>query len=317
MGLFSTYSTGENRVTASILAVLRSIALPRAERLIGALIEQPDFELIRFENQPAKGGEGVPDAAITGSVRLLIETKVGRNSVRTDQLRRHLARLDTSGEAVKRLLLLTPDDGEPGNIGTIEDDRLAWSSFARFDQAIDELLADKTEVISEREAFLLRELQSMFAEERLLTSADDVVVVAARRAWDWYNRFHAYLCQPGRTFKPAKRMAFYSNGQIYPLVPAILEVKDHVPMRVGENDGEIGRIVDLVVNQEPGRNEPTQKVFRLSAPEDPSTARLATVVRNDITTESGRPWAFTLGQRYVSMARLAKATKTSELVEDR
>ena len=35
--IFSTYRTGENRVTASILAVLRSLALHRIERLLGAL----------------------------------------------------------------------------------------------------------------------------------------------------------------------------------------------------------------------------------------------------------------------------------------
>jgi hypothetical protein len=62
--IFSTYSTGENRITASILAVLQSLALQRTERLLGALLEQADFELIRFENQPAKGGKGVPDAII-------------------------------------------------------------------------------------------------------------------------------------------------------------------------------------------------------------------------------------------------------------
>jgi len=34
--LFSTYSPGENRVTASILAVLRSLSLGRIERMLGA-----------------------------------------------------------------------------------------------------------------------------------------------------------------------------------------------------------------------------------------------------------------------------------------
>ena len=76
MGIFATYSTGENRVTASFLAVLRSLSLDRMQRLLAALLEQSEFELITFQNQPSKVGEGVPDAMIQSSCRLLVETKM-------------------------------------------------------------------------------------------------------------------------------------------------------------------------------------------------------------------------------------------------
>jgi hypothetical protein len=52
--LFSTYKTGENRVTASILAVVRSLSLGRIERILGALMEQSAFELVRFQNAVAR-----------------------------------------------------------------------------------------------------------------------------------------------------------------------------------------------------------------------------------------------------------------------
>src|SRR3954453_10547720 len=113
INIFSTYSTGENRVTASILAVLQSLSLQRTQRLIGALLEQSEFELVRFENQPAKGGKGVPDASIVSSVRLLIETKTSLNAVDYKQLQQHLKRFDETNEAVKLLLVLTPDDQCP------------------------------------------------------------------------------------------------------------------------------------------------------------------------------------------------------------
>ena len=74
--LFSTYKTGENRVTAAILAVVRSLSLGRIERILGALMEQSAFELVRFHNQPSRGAVGVPDAEIVGSCRLLVETKM-------------------------------------------------------------------------------------------------------------------------------------------------------------------------------------------------------------------------------------------------
>ncbi len=80
--LFSTYKTGENRVTSSILAVVRSLSLGRIERILGALMEQSAFELVRFQNQPSRGAEGVPDAEIVGSCRLLVETKMERDAVR-------------------------------------------------------------------------------------------------------------------------------------------------------------------------------------------------------------------------------------------
>jgi hypothetical protein len=174
--IFSTYRTGENRVTASILAVLRSLGLQRTERILGAVMERSEFQLVSFQNQVARGGEGVPDATITASCRLVVETKIKRNTVKLEQLRRHLERLNESPETTKLLLVLTPDEAQPAALAELADPRVAWSSFADLDQAIDELLGDRSEVISEREAFLLRELQVMLRQEELVFQANDVVV---------------------------------------------------------------------------------------------------------------------------------------------
>lgn len=46
--------------------------------------------------------------------------------------------------------------------------RVAWSSFSLLDQAINELLEYPKGVVSEREAFLLRELPVMVEAEGLL-----------------------------------------------------------------------------------------------------------------------------------------------------
>jgi hypothetical protein len=89
-------------------------------------------------------------------------------------------------EAVAILLVLTPDDGRPPELAKLSDARVVWTSFSMLDQAIDELLDDKYEVVSEREAFLLRALQTMLAEEGLLANPNDVVIVAARNAWPEY-----------------------------------------------------------------------------------------------------------------------------------
>jgi len=311
--IFSTYSTGENRVTASFLAVLRSLSLDRMQRLLGALLEQSEFELIRFENQPSKGGTGVPDAIIQSSIRLLLETKTVRDGVREDQIRRHLKRLDDAVEEIAILLVLTPDDTRPSVLDEFDDPRLVWTSFVMIDQAIDEMLEDKYEVVSEREAFLLRELQNMLGAEGLLANANDVVVVAARNAWPEYNDLHAYICQPNRPFQQVSRIGFYSKGVIYPLIPKIISVHDEVEMDPDLYKGDLGELVKHLVDSGKRLKGGMFKVLILSAPDATDTLQLDKPIPNDKVSKTGKPTAFTMGQRYVSSEALLTAKTTSDL----
>ena len=123
------------------------------QRILGEMLAQPEFELIRFQNQPSKGGEGVPDAIIRSNTFLLIETKTARNAVKLAQLKQHLGRLDDSNGI---LLVLTPDESTPAILNELGDSRVVWSSFSQLSQSIDELLSDTHEVVSEREEFLKR-----------------------------------------------------------------------------------------------------------------------------------------------------------------
>jgi hypothetical protein len=311
--IFSTYSTGENRVTASFLAVLRALSLDRMQRLLGSLMEQSEFELIRFENQPSKGGTGIPDAMIQSSIRLLLETKIVRDAVRAPQLKRHLERLDEATESVALLLVLTPDDSRPAEVEESNDSRVVWASFAMLDQAIDEILDDNYEVVSEREAYLLRELQNMLAAEGLLTNSNDVVIVAARIAWPEYNDFFAYVCQANRPFRQVGRIGFYSKGVIYPLIPKIVATHDEVEMCKGLHQGPLGALVDHLVETGKRPEDGSFKVLLLSPPDSPDTIRLSGPIANDKRSKTGKPTAFTMGQRYVSSEALAKSKTTSDL----
>jgi hypothetical protein len=306
-GIFSTYRQGENRVTASILAVFRSLTLPRIESILGALLKEPEFQLVRFENQIAGGGESVPDAKIAANASILLETKTSRNALVKKQLKSHLDQL--KGEAGNRLLVLTPDHPEPAVIKEIGDDRLVWTSFAELDQAIDELLSKEKEVVSEREEFLLRELQKMLEADKLLRPAKEVVVAAARLAWPEYQRFHAYVHAANRTIQQVKYIAFYSDGQIQAAVPAILRVEEQVVFQRGLYDGLLGEIIQRMLDEGRRQEGESQKVFFLSAPDDPQSIKLDQPIRNDMQG------AFVQGKRYVSLAALRKAKQTSELVE--
>ena len=311
--IFSTYSQGENRVTSSILAVIQSLSLDRIERILGALLEQSELQFVRFVNQPSKGGEGVPDAVIQSSFRLLIETKTERDGLNRPQLERHLARLDDAKEQTALLLLLTPDDQRPPLVEELGDERAIWSSFALLCQAIDELLDDNKEVVSEREAFLLRELQSMLETEGLLADPYDVVIVAARRAWKTYQDRHVYICQPNRSFRNVKRIGFYSRGNIYPLVPLILDKQDDVLFERSAHDGPLGELVDQILDADDSRTGQRHMVFFLSAPDSDDTLDLGQNIPNNKKSRTGKNTAFTMGQRYVSSEALIAAEKTSDL----
>lgn len=174
--------------------------------------------------------------------------------------------MDEATEAVALLLVLTPDDVRPSELDKLNDPRVAWTSFTILDQAIVEMLDDKYEVVSEREAFLLRALLTMLAEEELMANANDVVIVAARKAWPEYNELHAYVCQPNRPFQQVSRLGFYSKGGIYPLVPKILAPHDEVEMVKNRYDGELGAL-DYRLLKEGKRPESGMfKVLLLSHP---------------------------------------------------
>jgi len=314
-GIFATYRSGENRVTASILAVCQALALHRTERLLGALLEDADFRLVTFRNQITdKARASVPDAEIAAACRLLIETKIARRALDARQLREHLAHLKPSAAGQQILLVLTPDETCPEVIATLADDRLAWASFATLDQAIDDLLGDKTEVTSEREAFLLRELQRMLLDENLLALPTDTVIVPARNAWREYLQTGGYVCQPDRTFQHAAYLGFYENGAIHPVVPKILQVEDRVAFASGKRTDAIGQVIDRSIAAGFRSRGDQQKVFALSDPTDPATIHLAAPLPNDLLAESGRPTAFTQNQRYVRSDRLRTATRTSDVV---
>lgn len=277
------------------------------------MLEQSEFELVRFQNQPSKGGAGVPDAIIHVSIRMLVETKTERNGLNEPQLRRHLKRLDEAKEQSQFLLVLTPDDERPKIIDEINDPRMAWTSFALLDQAIDEMLADPHEVVSECEAFLLRELQNFFEAENLLASPNDVVIVAARQAWPEYEEFKAYVCQSNRPFQQVRRMGFYCKNRIYPLVPKILDIIDDVEIVTGKYEGELGKLVDYLDKNSLRIDRERYKMFLLSALDSQDTLKLPEPIPNDKKGKLGKRTAFTMGQRYVSSSQLLVAKTTADL----
>jgi hypothetical protein len=322
--IFSSYSSAENRVTACFLAVLRSLAVHRIERILRSLLEEEEeeFSLIRFDPQPSttKSGKGdtKPDGQILSACQILIETKIVVDGLIEKQLRGHLDQLNPPDYGDSFLLALTPDRAKPGVIERIKNERLRWSSFAALNKSIEDILKDEKDVISEREEFLLREFQKLMADEHLLEPEKNVVVIAARVAWDTYTKISAYVCAPERPLGHAKYIAFYAKGAIQAYVPEILEKYDNVVFENGKYSGELGETVNKLLDDAPRdigvktwHDRGIQKfatgdvgqVVLLTAPSDDRTEKLAQAVKNDQKAKSGKNVAFTMWQRYVSLAK--------------
>jgi hypothetical protein len=319
--LFSTYRQGENRVTASMLAVFERIGLDLLEQLLASASGESSLSFVEFTNQVG-GPATVPDASIRGSFHYLFEVKTERDALRFAQLKGHLQMLD--GRAIdERLFVVTPDSSEPPVIGEIPDGRILWASFLSLAQAIDEIIGDPSQLVSDQERFLLRELQALFDVDGLL-STDDVVVVAARDGYAEYLATSAYICQPERTFRNGvERMGFYADGAIQREVPRIL---GHVldvefsPERIAElrksdiederKAGDLAERCLLEGIRPPGiRNA----IYLLSAHDDEETLHLQQVVENT-SRKNGRGVAWTQYQRYTRSDALQCAKTTDDLI---
>ena len=328
--LFSTYRAGENRVTGSTLAVFERIGLDLVAELLATAGQLgDDLATVTYDNQVRNEG-AIPDAQIQGRFVWLFETKTERGAYQGEghgrlQAREHAKQLVDDPHAW--LFVLTPDPVQPEWLrepdGIPEDvwDRVVWIGFRELADAMTAVVQDAKRLLPEQTRFLLNELVALYETDGLLTS-DDTVVVAARSAWPEYLKTAAYVCQANRAFKEGlTHMGFYVGGAIETAVPRI-ESK-HPGVLFSESEAArlraVGqtRLADLIdgllatSDREEGK---AYDVYLLSASSAEATVTLSYRILNDTVTAAGRPWAWTLGQRYTSVSKLCSgARKTSEL----
>lgn len=327
--LFSTYTQGENRVTSTIISVLEHVNNQLAEDILEALTDESDLSLVGFDNQ-VTGVDSVPDAAIKSSTALWFETKTSRNAVNKEQLDNHLKALDEDTAELQRLIVLTPDERVPNELGDIEDERIVWVNFDSLVDNIETILQRSVgsaeasmSVPTEREAFLLRELVRFIYDEELVSGKEDrVLVVAARKAWPEYQDHELYFCQANRSFKPVSYMAFYKDGEIKQDVPKVTDsiesieltkeaVQNHSELSQSQRD-ELLSAVEGLRRDDSERYGETQKVIFLR-----DGIELDRAIVNDKTaSDSDRTVAFVQGHRYVSLSKLRESPEhTTELEE--
>lgn len=329
--LFSSYSQGENRVTSSVMAVFERVGLSLTETILARASGESTLETVVFTNQFSTGRGTVPDARIAADFTYLFEVKTARNAVKDPgQITGHLKLLDEEPERRERrtsnryLFVITPDPVRPRPVEDLADKRVVWFSFAALHDAVSEVLDDTLLAPSERDRFLLRELQALFEAEGLI-SHDDVVVVAAGIAHGEYLESSAYICQPDRFFQPGlTHLGFYAGGAIQPQIARIHAQESRVRFTyaeadrreaLGGNEARIGEVVRWALDTGSREEEEEYKVFLLSGPEEAATVRLRAPITNDKVASSGRPWAWTMSQGYTSLAALTRpgVSRTSDL----
>jgi hypothetical protein len=320
--LFSTYRQGENRVTSSMLAVFERIDLTLLESLLAAAAGEASLAMVTFANQPAGRGHSVPDARISAHFSYWFEVKTTRNALAAHQLSEHLANLKTEGD--DRLFLITPDAEQPEVVARSGDPRVVWFNFRSLFDAIDRTAFDPAVGVSEQHRFLLRELEALLIDDGLVDN-DDVVVVAARFAYPEYLRRNLYICQAERAFRGGlTHMAFYSDGAIQVEVPRIRYREDLVNFTDEEaarrsSGSESDRAIAAAIQEDlrSGLREDGKayQVFLLTPPQDSDTVTLTRRIVNDTVAASGRPWAWTMSQRYASLTDLRRSgvSRTSEV----
>lgn len=333
--LFSTYRQGENRVTASMIAVFERVGLEVVERLLQAVQGESTVELVEFRNQPAeKGSKGTPDASIRASFKYLFETKttpVGNGSAALlAELKRHLEKLVGEYQS-ETLFFVTPDEEIPSEVEllrqTLPPGRLSWFSFLDLDRAMEELLGsgDGTNelerfVTSEHERFLLRELHDLFEADGLL-GREDVVVVAARSAYDEWREHGAYICQPDRSFRPnLKRMGFYTHKMLRPELPEIRRrwsaivfdaaTADELDHSGGPDEQELAAHIRRNLAGGPRLSGESYGVFLLSRLDEAGTEVLTAAIPYH------KKGAWVQGQRYVRLAALHEQPASLEDLPD-
>ncbi len=322
--LFSTYRQGENRVTSSMLAVFERIDLSLLERLLAASSGESTLEMVTFSNQPAGKGSSIPDARISARFSFWFEVKTSRNALGPVQLKEHLKNLDDDSSQ-ELLFVVTPDAVEPLVVKELQDRRIVWFSFASLADGIDAAVSDQSDPVTDQARFLLRELRALLVEDGLIDN-DDVVVMAARSAYPEYLAHRVYVCQPGRPFRDGlTHLAFYTDKAIQPHVARILLREDSIVFSYddaarrrregGEQQDRIADTIETLLADGSRHTGELYQVFLLSGPDEVDTVNLHQPIANTTTSASGRPTAWTMGQRYTSLARLTRpgVTTTDDL----
>lgn len=332
--IFSTYSTTENQVTSTILAVFERLNSNTVTNILQIIMEDSTLELIKYDNQIKNpNSQSVPDGRIKGLFDFFIETKITEKSINIQQIEKHCKynlKYDFS-----KLLVLTPDFSYPDDLKKIstKNSKIIWANFDKIIEAIDSVLQE-TVLLLDREKFLLIELKDFIINQGL-TSEDftnTVLIIPAGFAWSFYEKYSIYRCQANRTFRNASYLGFYADGEIKKYFPQILGYVNS--LNIIDDDFELIKIFPVKTDEKSIKNslkklknkicEENQtnitddwknnyKYLILTEKQNGKTFKIDKPIKNNKTSYSDKKTAFVQKQTYLNIEQLKGKKFTSEL----
>lgn len=154
------------------------------------------------------------------------------------------------------------------------------------------------------------------------TQEIDTVVVAAKEAWPLYQEASIYVCQPGRSFRDTKYIAFYHDRKIEPEFARIKAKFDDViwteenAEKLSKSSDRIEKKIGHAIRESRlrGWTGGRYQIFILSSPGEKYPHGAHRSRETPIPHQhNGRGSAFTMGQMYTSIHKLETADTTDDL----
>lgn len=315
ISIFGDYKQLENRVTTSLLHILNVGDEDLIRFIVNSLNRDLPSSEINISTQDQQESS-VPDGTLECSFKfkIFIESKVNPNAINQSQLENHKKLIEENEENI--LLYITPDLNKP----QVLDESVSWINWGELLKLLNVYIENND--ISEghllyylRDNFdLLLENVNLITPEWNCEKNDRVVIFAGGFGEEVALRCKYYFCPSNRSIKPSGYVAYYRDWRIKycfeinekPIynvklleIPEILKYFEDAGIldKAKEKPEEYSWIYEPL------------KVLKLG------NQIIINEIENDKKNEKGVPIPFLYGhQRYTTIEKLKKATKTSQLI---
>ena len=289
--IFGEYKNPEDRVTAALLQIFK-IGGPE---LISYVFEDIDIDLEAEVNTQVGKKRSRPDGELKANYHLFIESKIQPWTVgkehNIEQFRNHQALLS---DGYTKLLYITIEDTCPTEIQPTP--QIFWTNWKTIVSKL-----TKYEPVFNKDVIGFLVDQFALLIENVVTSKYDgttddnrVAIVGGRFAEEIALNYRFYACQPNRSFRPSKYLAFYFDKRI----AHVFEIQED-PIHVNSLQDVIGKLGGYQLGQ---LDEGPRTFIKLG-----NEVQIEKEVQHDSSTP------FVRRQRYTTIDRIKAAHSTDDL----
>lgn len=299
--IFGSYNQTENRVTATLLQILKIGGTEFIGKLMNQ-IEEIDFpsseiNIVTQEREMHNVYDGMLDCNF--AFRVLVESKIEIGKINKKQLD---GLIKNAVNPTDYILFITPDNSKPQILETKERP-IYWTNWKRINEILKEINTNQEPLnflINEYEKFLefLKLLNVVSPEQRVQIAAGSYGEPIALK-------FGFYACQNYRTIKESRYLAFYNNRGIHSLFEILGEPINNCDLSKIDNNN----VKQYLIDYEPNYSSRDKRQFyNLKLVDDKLT------IKHSGENKKGKKTAFTMGVfRYTTIDKLKSAKTTEDL----